>query len=1112
MRNDLIEQVLAGEVALGSGELISDEDLDRLIISDVERERILEILGYIKRQNNMRRQRIEFQEQVKRTQAEREAVEEADAGNTSIEAYISSDSDDLLDKSVLELILRHVQTSSLLIFPQTGRLRKWCQLCVISEEDEPAQSQDKAGQHDAASAQKSGQPGQGQDNANTIMSSPAPGETPKKSEGMDRSQHNVSPGPSSSLMMSRSKGMMSAIKRPKEKKVNIVAKIFEGVILTLIVLSSITLALDDPMSDPESSLVIFLSYVDNCFTILFTLEAIIKIVAMGFLFNNAELRAKGISPYFRDAWNVLDFVVVVSSLLDFIVALQSQSASHPSTLQEVQTDNKGNLDSLQSLKALRALRALRPLRMISRNPGMKLIVNALIASLPSMTNVTIVCFLALLLFAILGVGFYKGTFGRCSITEPEALVEQIKNEPDCLSRGGTWEVPNANFDNVLVAMRTLLEMMSTEGWLVVMESGIDAVPLQPARRPDGTIDETREPIMQQPQKGYARISILYFVAFMILGSQFVLNLFVGVIMDNFNKIKEKEEMGSLFVTEEQRRWLEAHRLGLSKALTKKTEAPKGWRGGFYRLVQKTWFENTITFFILINTLIMASKYDGISPDVEDIFENLNYLFAFVFNLEAVLKLIGLGKQYFYQPFDVFDFLVVIGTDVGIILKLTSSGSGFSAAAPVVRAFRIMRIVRLVRGQKNIQIILSALFNILPQITNFIALMFLLLFVSATLGMSVFSGVLHQDLVNDKDNFGTVGLAMYTLFRCTTGEDWNGIMHELSITTGEEADVAPDSPICIQDQDYETFVRNGQILRGCGSSFAQTYFLCFTLLMAWLIMNLSVAAVIEGLEAAKNENTGIIEGEDVAGLIGRWQEYDPSASGWITSLDFVCLVIESPPPFGDVELRKCKFESQKEFINAKRRLFNIESYYINDDRQIIIKNTDILRVLNIYKVKTYEEHANRVHFKDVYSLLVEKAFKDSPEIGDDFEVSKHLKVKMKNQWVQKHKKVKSLQKSNFKLHQVMATQIIAKYVRRYKENQSLKKEQLKKEYGSSPAGGVQAASPGLLGQEPAEEDSFGSSHDEDDASSRSKAQEGVEDASKPGGVVVVASSGAEELAG
>lgn len=46
------------------------------------------------------------------------------------------------------------------------------------------------------------------------------------------------------------------------------------------------------------------------------------------------------------------------------------------------------------------------------------------------------------------------------------------------------------------------------------------------------------------------MSTCYFVFYMVIGSQFILNLFVGVIMDNFNKIKEKEEMGSMFVTED----------------------------------------------------------------------------------------------------------------------------------------------------------------------------------------------------------------------------------------------------------------------------------------------------------------------------------------------------------------------------------------------------------------------------------------------------------------------------------------------------------------------------------------------------------------------------------
>jgi len=329
---------------------------------------------------------------------------------------------------------------------------------------------------------------------------------------------------------------------------------------------------------------------------------------------------------------------------------------------------------------------------------------------------------------------------------------------------------------------------------------------------------------------------------MVVGSQFILNLFVGVIMDNFNKIKEKEEWGSLFVTDDQRCWIDAQRLGLARKLQKKIDPPKGWRGKVFNLVNHRIFEGIITFFIAFNTMVMASKYDGINEELESIFEYLNYVFAFIFNCEMILKLIGLDTQYFYSAWNLFDMVVVIGTDIGILLNIISSGSSFSTAATVVRAFRIMRIVRLVRTQENIKIILDTLVNIIPQITNFIALMFLLLFIYAALGINLFGDVVLQEFVTDKNNFQRLGTAIVLLFRCSTGEDWNKIMHELSGSDG-----ASD---CIDDQDYETLKRNNMNTRGCGNSFSEFYFLSFTVIIAWLIMNLSVAAVIEGLENAK----------------------------------------------------------------------------------------------------------------------------------------------------------------------------------------------------------------------------------------------------------------------
>jgi hypothetical protein len=69
--------------------------------------------------------------------------------------------------------------------------------------------------------------------------------------------------------------------------------------------------------------------------------------------------------------------------------------------------------ALKSLKALRVLRALRPLRVIGRNEGLRLVVNALISSIPAMTNVLMICMLFLMIFAIMGINFFKGQFHSC---------------------------------------------------------------------------------------------------------------------------------------------------------------------------------------------------------------------------------------------------------------------------------------------------------------------------------------------------------------------------------------------------------------------------------------------------------------------------------------------------------------------------------------------------------------------------------------------------------------------------------------------------------------------------------------------------------------------------
>ena len=142
--------------------------------------------------------------------------------------------------------------------------------------------------------------------------------------------------------------------------------------------------------------------------------------------------------------------------------------------------------------------------------------------------------LLLLIFSIMGVSFFKGTFFHCHFPQGVEVVKVVTKE-DCLASDAEWRNSNMNFDNAMSAMNSLFLMMQGEGWTDTMYKAMDSTGIG------------LEPITNN--KAYF---LSFFVAYMIVGALFISNLFVGVVIDNFNKIKEKNELGSAFVTDNQR--------------------------------------------------------------------------------------------------------------------------------------------------------------------------------------------------------------------------------------------------------------------------------------------------------------------------------------------------------------------------------------------------------------------------------------------------------------------------------------------------------------------------------------------------------------------------------
>ena len=166
---------------------------------------------------------------------------------------------------------------------------------------------------------------------------------------------------------------------------------------------------------------------------------IIKVISLGYAMDKGS--------YLRDSWNILDFCIVFSSLIDMSL----------STI------------NLPFIKVIRLLRILRPLRFISHNKDLKLIVVALLESINSIINIVVVIAVVFLIFAIIGVSQQGGKYFRCTIN-PYVLI----TKETCLLGGGDWYNYQSNFDNVANAYITLYIIANGEAWPNNMKIWMDS--------------------------------------------------------------------------------------------------------------------------------------------------------------------------------------------------------------------------------------------------------------------------------------------------------------------------------------------------------------------------------------------------------------------------------------------------------------------------------------------------------------------------------------------------------------------------------------------------------------------------------------------------------------
>ncbi|CAG4947677.1 unnamed protein product [Colias eurytheme] len=611
---------------------------------------------------------------------------------------------------------------------------------------------------------------------------------------------------------------------------------FEWFVLVLIFASSITLCFEDIHLEKNKPLKKILYWTNLSFCMIFVIEMFFKWIALGFY------------RYFTSFWTLLDFTIVFVSVFSLLIE-----------------EN----ENLKVLRSLRTLRALRPLRAISRWQGMRIVVNALMYAIPSIFNVLLVCLVFWLIFSIMGVQFFGGKFFKCVDEDGELLPLEIVNDKwECYYNNFSWINSKISFDHVGIAYLALFQVATFEGWMEVMADAVDArgVDLQPAREAN-------------------LYAYIYFVIFIVCGSFFTLNLFIGVIIDNFNMLKKKYEGGVLemFLTESQKHYYTAMKKLGRKKPQKVIKRPRNqFLAMFYDLSNSRRFEIAIFVLIFLNMLTMGIEHYDQPHSVFFVLEVSNAFFTTVFGLEAIVKIVGLRYHYFTVPWNVFDFLLVLASILGILMEDIMIDLPISPTLlRVVRVFRIGRILRLIKAAKGIRKLLFALVVSLPALFNIGALLALITFIYAIIGMSVFGHVKEQGALDDIVNFQTFGRSMQLLFRLMTSAGWNDVLESLMI----------QPPDCELGDHGHT---NGN----CGSPLlAITYFTSFIIISYMIVINMYIAIILENFnQAHQEEEIGIVE-DDLEMFYIRWSKYDPHATQFISFAQLSDFIASLDPPLG-----------------------------------------------------------------------------------------------------------------------------------------------------------------------------------------------------------------------
>ncbi|KAI0109674.1 ion transporter [Nemania sp. FL0031] len=614
-------------------------------------------------------------------------------------------------------------------------------------------------------------------------------------------------------------------------------------IIAMVVIASVTTPLYQKLyleannlqeGNPKTS---WFVWADLAFAILFAVEAVIKIVADGLFFTP--------NAYYRSSWGFIDAVVLITLWINVLTLLL----------------NDGSVSRV--VGAFKALRALRLLNV--SNTARDTFHSLIIVAGWKIISAALVSLSLLIPFAIYALNLFSGQLLSCNDGDLTNLNDcfgeysSAPSNPDwSLLAPRVAENQFFSFDDFAASLFILFQIVSQEGWVDV------SFAVQSITGPG-----------LQPQDMASRGNALFFVVFNLLGTVFVLTLFISVFMRNYT-----EQTGVAFLTTEQRTWLELRKLlrQISPSRSSYDDSKNKWKKWCYkRAIEKRgkWY-TAITVVLVLHLVLLLLEY---YPEPEwwaNTRDLIFLLFILIYFANIIIRIVGLGWSRFRRSsWDVFSLVAVSGAFITSLVLIREKDQ--DAPVQLHKGFLVGIVLLLIPRNDALDQLFKTAAASLTTIINLLATWLVFFVVFAIALTQTFSLTRFGSSEDNYINFRTVPNALILLFRMSVGEGWNQIMEDYAQIR---------TPLCVQSTEFFD--------SDCGDvAWARTLFIAWNLISMYIFVNLFISLIYESFSYVYQRSSGMahIDRDEIRRFKEAWRSVDPAGTGFISKEAFPRLLGE-----------------------------------------------------------------------------------------------------------------------------------------------------------------------------------------------------------------------------